>query len=46
MICQKCGKEVEYLWEYKGQLLCQECCEEYFVDWKIKDGELLLGENK
>lgn len=46
MKCTKCQKEVEYLWEYKGEFICQECCEEYSVEWKVKDGELLLVDKK
>lgn len=43
MICQKCEKEVEILWDYYGQLVCQECLETYNVDLHIQDGKLTLN---
>lgn len=45
MICQKCGKEVESLWDYYGELVCQNCLETYNVDWHIKDGTLVLNKD-
>lgn len=32
MICTKCQKEVESLWDYYGELVCQSCLEDYNVD--------------
>ena len=32
MICDECGEEVERLWDYKGDQLCEDCVREHAFD--------------
>ena len=32
MICDECGEDVERLWDYKGDQLCEDCVREHAFD--------------